>query len=192
MNHAINGGRSVLTVLQGLVPVARRLVGAVRVLAVASAVAVGIIVLTVLGHGWPSLTVVVLLVVVVAVLAPAPILLVLFHGALVEALELPAWLRRSPDLAKGHASELADLVVEAHQTGSQAGGSSPRGFVRDTGRAGRLLLETHRDLPGYGSMLRLMSIPFLVAVSLAVFAAFFEIGLAAGVVMVDLVVRLLG
>jgi hypothetical protein len=78
-------------------------------------------------------------------------------------------------------------VAESRRTGPTEG---RRGFVRDTGRAGRLLLETHRDLPGYGSLLRLVSIPFLIAVAIAVFAAIFEIGLAFAIVALDVVVRL--
>jgi hypothetical protein len=187
MSSAVEGGRSVITVLQRLVPLAGRLVGAVRVLAVASAVAVVVIVATVLGHGVPSLPVAVLLVVVVAVLAPAPVVLWLFHGALREALALPEWLRRSPEVAKGHASKLADLVAESRRGAGREG----RGFFRDTTKAGRLLLETHRDLPGYGSLLRLVSIPFLIAVGIAVFAAIFEVSLAVAIVSLDVVVRLL-
>lgn len=188
MGYAIQGGRSVIAVLQRLVPLARGLVGAVRVLAIAAAVAIAVIVVTVLGHGIPSVLTGALLVVVVALLVPAPIVLWMFHGALEEVLALPEWLRRSPEVAKGHASELADLVAESRRTGPAPG---RRGLVRDTGRAGRLLLETHRDLPGYGSLLRLVSIPFLIAVGLAVIAAFVEIGLALSVVAFDVAVRVL-
>ncbi|HEY5153822.1 MAG TPA: hypothetical protein VIJ47_03740 [Acidimicrobiales bacterium] len=186
LSYAVAGGRSVITVLQRLVPLARRLIGAVRVLAVASAIAIMVIVATVLGHGLPSIPVGVLLLVVIAVLAPAPAMLWIFHGALREALELPEWLRRSPEVAKGHASELADLVAESRRSGPREG----RGFFRDTTKAGRLLLETHRDLPGYGSLLRLVSIPFLIAVGIAVFAAIFEVSLAVAIVSLDVVVRL--
>jgi len=189
MSYALAGGRSVLVVLQRLVPLAKRLVGAVRVLAVASAVAIAVIVITGLSHGLPSAPGAVLLLVVVAVLVPAPVLLWLFHGALREVLALPEWMRRSPDLAKGHASELADLVAESRRSAPVEG---RHGFIRDSGKAGRLLLETHRDLPGYGSLLRLISVPFLIAVALAVFAGFFEIGLAAAIVTIDVAVRVLG
>jgi hypothetical protein len=157
-------------------------------LAVASAIAIVVIVATVLSHGVPSAAAGVFLVVVVAVLVPAPVMLWLFQGALREALALPEWLRRSPDVAKGHASELADLVAESRRTGPTEG---RHGFIRDSGKAGRLLLETHRDLPGYGSLLRLVSVPFLIAVGLAVFAAIFEVGLAFSIVVLDVVVRLL-
>lgn len=188
MGYAIQGGRSVIGVLQRLVPLARHLVRAVRGLAVASAVAIAVIAATVLSHGVPSAVGAGFLVVVVVVLVPAPVVLWLFHGALREVLDLPEWLRRSPEVAKGHASELADLVAEARGTKPSPGG---RGFVRDTGRAGRLLLETHRDLPGYGSALRLVSLPFLIAVGIAVFAAIFEVGLAGAIVSLDVVVRVL-
>jgi hypothetical protein len=187
MGYAIQGGRSVLVVLQRLVPLARRLVGAVRVLAVASALAILVTVATVLSHGVPSMPVAVFLAMAAAVLAPAPVLLWLFHRALREVLELPDWLRRSPDLAKGHAAELADLVVASHGAGPATG---RRGLVRDTRKAGRLLLEAHRDLPGYGSVLRLMSVPFLIAVGVALFAALFEIGLAVSIVLFDVALRL--
>jgi len=189
MSYALAGGRSVLAVLQRLVPLARRLVGGVRVLAVASAVAIAVLAITALSHGLPSVAGAVLLLLVVAVLAPAPVLLWLFHGALREVLALPEWMRQSPDLAKGHAAELADLVAESRRRAPVEG---RHGFIRDSSKAGRLLLETHRDLPGYGSLLRLVSVPFLIAVALAVFAGIFEIGLALTIVTVDVALRLLG
>ncbi len=188
MGYAIQGGRSVIAVLQRLVPLARGLVGAVKVLAISAAVSIAVVAAVVLSHGVPSLLTVGLLVVVVALLVPAPVVLWMFHGALEEVLALPEWLRRSPEVAKGHASELADLVAESRRTGPTPG---RRGFVRDTGKAGRLLLETHRDLPGYGSLLRLVSVPFLIAVAIAVVAAVFEIGLAVSLVAIDLALRIL-
>ncbi|MGZ4706913.1 MAG: hypothetical protein ACXWCM_18790, partial [Acidimicrobiales bacterium] len=69
--------------------------------------------------------------------------------------------------------------------------SGARGhLLRDTFRAGRLLLEAHDDLPGYGALLRLVSPFFLVLVLVASVAAMIQVGLALAVVATDLVLRL--
>jgi hypothetical protein len=183
--RARDGGESLLGVLQRLVPLARYLVGAVRLLIVASLASIVIVAAVVLAHGVPSLPTAVLLVLVLALLVPAPVILWMFHGALREALALPEWLRSSPDLVKGHASELADLVVAARRP---AGGRGH--LLRDTFRAGRLLLEAHDDLPGYGALLRLMSPFFLVLVLVASVAAMVQVGLALALVATDLILRL--
>ena len=183
---ARDGGESLLRVLQRLVPLAGYLVGAVRVLIGLSLASIVIVAAVVLAHGVPSLSTGALLVIVLALLVPAPVILWMFHGALQEALALPEWLRSSPDLAKGHASELADLVVAARRPSSGRRGH----LLRDTLRAGRLLLEAHDDLPGYGALLRLMSPFFLVLVLVASVAAMIQIGLALAVVVTDLVLRL--
>lgn len=183
---AREGGESLLSVLQRLVPLARYLVGAVRALIVASLASIVIVAAVVLAHGVPSLSTAALLVIVLALLVPAPVILWMFHGALREALALPEWLRSSPDLAKGHASELADLVVAARAPSSGRKGH----LLRDTFRAGRLLLEAHDDLPGYGALLRLMSPFFLVVVLVASVAAIVQVGLALAIVVTDMVIRL--
>jgi len=184
--RAKQGGQTIYAVLQRLVPLARRLVGGVKVLAWASAVSIVVIAVVVLGHGVTNLLSDGLLLVIVALLAPAPVVLWLFHGALRDVLALPEWLRNSPEMAKGHTAELAGLVADARR-------SSPRrgGFLGDSWRAGRLLLQAHDDLPGYGSALRLVSPPFLIAVALALFAAGFEIVLAATMVVLDVMLRLI-
>jgi hypothetical protein len=182
---ARDGGESLLRVLQRLVPLARYLTGAVKALIVAALASIVIITAVVLAHGVPSLSTAALLVVVLALLVPAPVILWMFHGALREALAMPEWLRSSPDLAKGHASELADLVVAARQPSSGQRGH----LLRDTFRAGRLLLQAHDDLPGYGALLRLMSPLFLVLVLIASVAAMIQVGLALAVVVTDLVLR---
>jgi hypothetical protein len=42
-------------------------------------------------------------------------------------------------------------------------------------RLGRLLLEAHRDVPGYGAILRLVSVPFLILALAAMAAAVMEL-----------------
>jgi len=185
--RARDGGDSLLRVLQRLVPLARYLTGAVRLLIVASIASMVIVAAVVLAHGVPDLATGGLLVVVLALLVPAPLILWMFHGALREALALPEWLRSSPEMAKGHASELADLVTAARRPES-----GPHGhLLRDTFRAGRLLLEAHDDLPGYGALLRLMSPFFLVLVLVASVAAMLQVVVAVAVVVTDIAVRLI-
>jgi hypothetical protein len=157
----------------------------VRALIFAAVASMVIITAVVLAHGVPDLSTGALLVVVLALLAPAPVILWMFHGALREALALPEWLRSSPDLVKGHAAELADLVVAARRPSSGQRGH----LLRDTFRAGRLLLQAHDDLPGYGAVLRLMSPLFLVLVLVASVAAIVQVGLALAVVVTDVVLR---
>jgi hypothetical protein len=185
--RAREGGGSLLGVLQRLVPLARYLVGAVRVLIVASLASAVIVAAVVLSHGVPSLSTAALLVIVLALLLPAPVILWMFHGALREALALPEWLRSSPDMARGHAAELADLVVAARAPSSDRRGH----LLRDTFRAGRLLLEAHDDLPSYGALLRLVSPFFLVLVLVAAVAAIVQVGLALAIVATDLILRIL-
>jgi hypothetical protein len=184
--RARQGGQTIYVVLQRLLPLARRLLGGVKALTIASAASIVVIVAVVLGHGMPSLLTGGLLLVIAATLAPAPAVLWLFHGALRDVLALPEWLRSSPEMAKGHAAELAGLVSDARRSRPRRGG-----FVGDTVRAGRLLLQAHDDLPGYGAVLRLVRPPFLIAVLIAMVAAGVEIMLAAMMVVSDVVVRLL-
>jgi len=156
--------------LDRLVPIARRLVGAVRAVAVVTALAGVAILLSVLSWGlpesralWGGLGLVV--VVLVAPLVP----IWLFAAALGEVLELPSTLRRAPDVGRAHAVELGQLVREARERpGHERAGSLPGDLVR----AGRLLLGVHDDFPGYGAVLRLVSVPFLFVVACSFTAAF--------------------
>jgi hypothetical protein len=190
------GGQTIFAVLQRLVPLARRLAWGVKALAIGSALSIAVIVGVLLGHGLASPLGTGFVLIAVAILAPAPIVLWLFHGALREVLDLPDWLRNSPDLARVHASELAGLGAESCRSeptpvGMVRPGRRRGGFVGDSVRAGRLLLQAHDDLPGYGAVLRLMSPVFLIAVVVALFAAAFEVALALTVVVLDLVLRLI-
>jgi hypothetical protein len=189
---AVDNGRStvvLLQVLQRLVPLARRLVSGVRWLAISAAVSVVIIVVVPLTAGWPGVMGGAALAVVALILAGAPVVLWLFHDALEEVLALPGWLRASPDIVRNHGRELADLVSESRAAG-RSGRRARVHLVRDGWRAGRLLLETHAEVPGYGAALRLVSAPFLVAVALAVVGALVEISLAPVVVLVAVALRL--
>ena len=186
-------GQTIFTVLQRLVPLARRVVWGVGALAIASAVSIVVVVGVVVAHGWPSPPVAALLMIVALFMVPAPVVLWLFRGALREVIELPEWLAASPDLAKGHAAELADLVRTARRPsapGADDGGRRRGGFVGDTARAGRLLLAAHDDLPGYGAALRLVSPVFLIAVAVAVVIGALQVGLAASMVAADVLYRL--
>ena len=189
--RAVDGGRSsaaLLGTLQRLVPLARRMVRWVRFLALSAAVSVAIIVVAPLTAGWPSITGGLLLAVVAVVLAGAPVVLWLFYDALEEVLALPGWLRASPEIMRNHGGELADLVVQARTAGRE-GRRRRVHVVRDGWRAGRLLLETHAEVPGYGAALRLISVPFLMAVALSAMGALAEITLAPVVVMVVVALR---
>jgi hypothetical protein len=190
---AVDSGRStaaLLGVLQRLVPLARRLVRGVRWLAISAAVSVVIIVVVPLTAGWPGLVGGAALAVVTVILAGVPVVLWLFYDALEEVLALPGWLRASPDIVRHHGRELADLVTESRAAGRE-GRRTRRHLVGDGWRAGRLLLETHAEVPGYGAALRLVSVPFLVAVALSVVGAVVEISLAPVVVLVAIALRLL-
>jgi hypothetical protein len=190
---AVGSSRSIaslLGVLQRLVPLAGRLVRGVRVLAISAAVSVAIIVLAPLLLGWPSLLGAAGLALVALVGAAVPVVLWLFYDALVEVLALPGWLRASPEIVRNHGGELADLVVEA-RAASRQGRRRRVHVVRDGWRAGKLLLAAHAEVPGYGAALRLISIPFLAAVAVAVVGALVEITLAPVVVVVMVALRLL-
>ncbi len=190
---SVKSGRStvaLLAVLQRLVPLARRLVHGVRWLAISAAVSVAIIVVVPLTAGWPGAVGGVALASVALVLAGAPVVLWLFYDALEEVLALPGWLRASPDVVRNHGRELAELVAESRAAGRD-GRRTRSHLVRDGWRAGRLLLETHAEVPGYGAALRLVSVPFLVAVGLAVVGALVEITLAPVVVLVAVALRLI-
>jgi hypothetical protein len=158
-------------VLVRLLPLARGLVRIVRLVAWSGVVAAGLIVVGVLLADVPTTWWSILVVLFFAALLCVPgAILLLFHGALVEVLALPDWLRSSPEIVRDHGVELAGLVADAKGEGKR----SRWRLARDVGSAGRLLLRTHQDLPGYGEMLRLVSVPFLIAsvVSVVLIAAF--------------------
>ena len=154
-----------LRVLAGLIPLARRLTRLVGLYALVVGGAAAVIVTTLLWRFRPGSWAegVLHLFVAVALLAPA-VVLWLFQRALVEVVELPERLAAMPSVARDHGAELADLVreVRARRDRPRAG-SAPR----DLWRAGRLLLAAHDDLPGYGAVLTLVSVPFLVVTALA-------------------------
>ena len=86
----------------------------------------------------------------------------LFHRALAEVLQIPDRLVAMPDVARDHGTELAGLVRTPR---SRRGGLRLTSLPADLWRAGRLLLAAHDDLPGYGAVLTLVSVPFLLAVA---------------------------
>jgi hypothetical protein len=158
--------------LDRALPVLRQIVRGVRFFAWSGIVAaVVIIVSLLLATGMPSAGAAVFLLILAAVLAVPGVLLLLFHGAVVEALALPDWLRSSPEVARSHATELARLA-----RASAGDGTAPtrRGFARNFFKAGKLLLEAHGDFPEYGKMLRLISVPFLFAVGVSFVAVIVE------------------
>ncbi len=189
----IESGRStsaLLATLARLVPLARRMARWVRFLAISAAVSVVIIVAVPLTAGWPGVVGGVALVAVALVLAGAPVVLWLFYDALEEVLALPGWLRASPDVLRDHGRELAELARAARPVAGEA--RRPRTHVVGDGwRAGRLLLEAHAEVPGYGAALRLISVPFLAAVALAVVGALAEVTLAPLVVLAAVAWRVL-
>ncbi len=187
--RAGQAGAAITAVLPKLIPLARRLVSFVRLVIWASVVAAVVILLAVLSLDVPrTVTPWVALLVMGAILVTPAIVLAMFRGALVEVLALPEWLRSSPDLVRQHGGELAGLVRQA--SGDDGARTRAGGF--GVFRAGRLLLQAHKDLPQYGGLLRLISVPFLFAVFVAFAAAWAEIVLACFAVLFSLVAHLFG
>ncbi len=181
------GADALLRALKKLLPIARRVEIAARVLAVASATAVVLVALALFIRGFPGDWLMWLVTVaVVAVLAAPPFVLWLFASALREALLLPERLRAEPDLVKGHAREIGALVRDSADRGRAGKRHWLRGLPRDASRAAKLLLEAHRDLPDYGAAMRLISPPFLIMVALAVPFALAEVALVAPVWIIRL------
>jgi hypothetical protein len=85
-----------------------------------------------------------------------------------------------PDVARDHGTELAGLVRDARV---RRGGPRLTSLPADLWRSGRLLLAAHDDLPGYGAVLALVSVPFLVASLAAAVAGIALIFLAPAVVV---------
>lgn len=162
-------GSAGLAVLRAVVPIACRLVG---VLNVYSWIVIGAWALIVVLGGLLTRPVTVgsvlpFLLVALALGIPG-LALRLFHGALVEVLAMPEWLRSSPDVVKSHGTELAQLVGEASVRSNDRLTSVPR----DIFRSGRLLMKAHGDLPEYGRMIRLINLPFLFVVLVSFLSGF--------------------
>lgn len=178
------GVDKVLPILEKLVPIARRLGTVVRVYAALAGAAVVVIGLAVVLSGpvgwaqWAAVTV------LVAVLAAPVVLLWIFARALDEAVALPERIRENPELMRGHAGEVAQLVRESHARSRQ--GRWIVGLPGDIWKAGRLLLDAHRDLPEYGHAIRLISIPYLLLTAAAAVMALVEMFLAPVVVLLAL------
>lgn len=147
--------------LRRLVPLAGRLTRAVTVYVVLVSAAASTIVVVLLWRLWPSSLVEAAAHVVVALFLLGPVLVLwLFRQALAEALQIPERLLSAPEVARGHGRELADLVRTSRV---RRDGLHPRTVPGDLWRSGRLLLAAHDDLPGYGAVLALVSVPFLLA-----------------------------
>jgi hypothetical protein len=193
-DRALQAGSALWALLPKLIPLAYRVARLVQYLIIASALAAVVTLLATLVIDTPSTPApVVAFVLFAALLAAPPLVLRLFHRALLEVLALPEWLRSSPEVARRHAVELAGLVQAAHGDPSAlpaTEGSRRRLRVRDVSRAGRLLLDAHGDLPEYGRALRLLNPVFLLVVAVAVVAAVFEILLAGTTVLLAVAVRL--
>lgn len=177
-----------LVALRALIPLARRVASVVRAYAAIAAAAGLVIVVVALRNGLPGSEIQWgALVATTVIVAGPPIVLWLFSSALLDALSLPDQLATNPELMRSHGRELASLARDAH---AQAGGSVRRIRLRrgDVWRAGRLLLGAHRDLPGYGGALRLVSVPFLIVTLFAAFLAALVIVLAPLTVLLALLV----
>jgi hypothetical protein len=158
-------GAAALPVLRRLVPIACRLVAGVRAFAVVAAVAAVVIVASLGWVLWPlGLLDVLGLVLLLVALAAAPLMVWLYALALEEIVELPGKVTNLPTVLRSSQGELASLVSSASAR-RRAGGSRAR--PGDLWRAGRLLLRAHDALPGYGAVLAIVRLPFLVATAIA-------------------------
>lgn len=148
-------------VLRRLVPLALKLSRVVGLYVAVVAVAAAVIAVTLWWRFWPgSLNEVVGLLLATGLLAGPVVVLWLFHRALAEVVQIPGRLVAVPDVAREHGTELAALVRAAQ---ARRGGLRLATLPGDLWRAGRLLLAAHDDLPGYGAVLTLVSVPFLLA-----------------------------
>jgi hypothetical protein len=140
-------------------------VAGVRAFAVVSAAAVAVIVASIGWVLWPlGLLDVLGLVLLLIVLAVAPLLVWLFAQALEEIVELPAKVSNLPAVLRSSQGELASLVGSAAARRRTGGAAAHPG---DVWRAGRLLLRAHDALPGYGAVLAIVRVPFLIATAAA-------------------------
>lgn len=189
----IQAAASLPAILDRLLPLARRLVGFMRTLVRLTAVAVVAILASMVIITRPStIGPFIVLAILAVILAVPPFMLKLLHEALGEVIELPQWLLSTPDLLRTHGSEIAQLAARsrADLTGSAATGRLHP--VRDLLASGKLLLAAHRDLPEYGSALRLMSIPFLLVVAVSLVVAVIEWFLGLALMLVALISLALG
>jgi hypothetical protein len=155
--------------LRTLVPLAARLVRVVRTYALTAGIAALLVVVAVAWRLAPwSFGEIVGVVVLMLVLAAPVGVLWLFGQALEEVAELPDRVSRFPDTARTNVAELGRLAEESRRRRSTG---SPGSLPRDLWRAGRLLLGAHDSLPGYGAVLTLVRVPFLIASAIAAAAA---------------------
>jgi hypothetical protein len=167
-------------VLRRLVPLSLKLSRAVGAYVVLVGVAAAVIVLTLLWRFWPGSWADALGFLVLAALLAGPVaVLWLFHRVLREVVLIPASLNAMPDVARDHGAELASLVRAAQ---ARRGGMRLATLPGDLWRAGRLLLAAHDDLPGYGAVLKLVSVPFLLMSLAAALAGLAIVFLAPAVV----------
>lgn len=175
----------------GVVAIERavRVVGLVRrtalKLAVAAALAGGVIAYALLRHGWPNgAGRQVLTVVALAAAAVPPVVLVAFWQVVRELAGLPERLRRLPLTGREHAAELGRAVGDARRrTGRRRYSHAPRVVWR----LARLTASSRDTLTPYAGVLPLLSVPFLVLVTAAAAAATAEIAVALVVALVLLV-----
>lgn len=149
-----------IDVLGRLVPLSLRISRFVGFYVALVGAASATIVSVLLWRYWPQSVYDVLahLIVAAALFGPVAVLW-LFHRALAEVVQIPARLVAVPDVARDHGGELARLVRDAQVRRGRMRLTSLPG---DLWRSGRLLLAAHDDLPGYGAVLTLVSVPFLL------------------------------
>jgi hypothetical protein len=192
--RAAQAATAMISVLRRLIPVAKRLVGVVRVLSIMAAVSAAVIVvcLIAIARDVPrTLASVLLGLVLVGLLLMPAVILRLFYKALREVLAMPDWLRLSPEIVRDHGAELSALVRDvAGEPGSESSDMKRRAF-REVPRAGKLLLEAHRDLPEYGSALRVVNPAFLFSVLVSLGATVFLVLSALFLTMVTLVLQVI-
>lgn len=168
-------GAGALRVLERVVPIAARIVGALNVYSWIVIGATATIVVIVGGVTRPrTLVSIITFVLLVAVLAIPGTALRFFRGAMLEVLRLPDLLRSSPDLVRNHGGELAMLVGQAATRKRDRFTALPR----DMWSAGRILMRAHGDLPEYGQLIRLINVPFLFVSMVSFLVGFMLIGLA--------------
>jgi len=179
---------SLPAILDRLIPMARRLIGFIRTLVVLTVAAVVAILASMAIITRPTtIGAFIALAVFGLLLAIPPFILKLFRDALAEVIELPDWFRSAPDLMRTHGADIARMVA---QTSGDLRGTSGRGrtnLFRDVVGSGKLLLAAHNDLPEYGTALRLISLPFLFAVTVSLGAAVIEWLVAFGLMFVALI-----
>jgi hypothetical protein len=150
-----------IEVLGRLVPLSRKISRFVGVYVALVGAASATIVSVLVWRFWPgSIADLVAHLVIAALLFTPVAVLWLFHRALAEVVEIPGRLAAVPDVARDHGGELARLVRDAQV---RRGRLRLTSLPADLWRAGRLLLAAHDDLPGYGAVLTLVSVPFLLA-----------------------------